>query len=271
MRAARPLRQIKDQPALQALRHDDPELAGTLAKGLMILQCFVENPHPLGNSQLAERLALPRSTVSRLCRTLQCLGFLDHDDRVDRYLIGPAAVPLGYPCMINVPTGAQTRAAMQALADRFLGAASISVVMGLDVVYLATAAHKRGTLKRPGPGAVRGVMENAMGRAWLATQDASRRGPFLEGYRSARPEQYERCIADVEESIEAYGRRGFAVNAGLGVLGAGVASRIRYGSRCLLFNCASSAAGLRTQDVHEKVGPAVVQLVEFAHKDASTG
>src|SRR3989442_9671345 len=40
-------------------------------------------------------------------------------------------------------------------------AVSVGVVMDLDVVYLDTCAWEGGTLKRPGVGAVRGVLETA--------------------------------------------------------------------------------------------------------------
>nr|WP_269112192.1 helix-turn-helix domain-containing protein [Delftia acidovorans] len=40
----------------------------------MILQCFVSDPRPHANSELARRLGLPRPTVSRLCRSLQTQG-----------------------------------------------------------------------------------------------------------------------------------------------------------------------------------------------------
>ena len=94
MHIAHPVHQIKDQTDLRKVRQDDPDFSGTLAKGLMILQCFVNDPRPHANSEFAERLQIPRPTVSRLCRTLQAMGFLDHDDRLDRYFIGPAAVAL---------------------------------------------------------------------------------------------------------------------------------------------------------------------------------
>ncbi len=67
----------------------------------MILQAFFQELRLLANSELAARLDLPRPTVSRLCRTLFEMGFLDRDDRIDRYYIGPAAVALSYPYIVN--------------------------------------------------------------------------------------------------------------------------------------------------------------------------
>jgi DNA-binding IclR family transcriptional regulator len=265
----RTMHQIKDQRDLREVRDADPNFAGTLAKGLMILQSFVSDPRAHANSEFAERLGLPRPTVSRLCRSLQALGFLDHDERLDRYFIGPAAVTLGYPYVINTPLLPQLRPAMQALALRFEGAVSVGVAMDLDVVYIESAAHEQGTLKRPGVGAVRGIVETAMGRAWLAQLSAAERTKFLAGVRQQRPEEARRCADGVRDSVANYAKRGFAINlgdAGLGVLAVGVVSRIRYGSRQLLFNCAVPGYRARSDDLVKTIGPNLVQMVHMADR-----
>lgn len=269
MRQPRPVHQIKDQKDLQRVRSDDPDFAGTLAKGLMILQSFVRDPRAHANSEFSERLGLPRPTVSRLCRSLQALGFLDHDDRLDRYFIGPAAVALGYPYVINTPLLPQLRPAMQILADRFEGAVSVGVTMDLDVVYVETCAHEQGTLKRPGVGAVRGIVETAMGRAWLAQLTAVERNRFLARAKEERPEEYERSTEGLKDSIAHYSKRGFSVNlgdAGLGVLAVGVASNIRHGPRRLLFNCAVPGYRAKPDDLRKTIGPSLVQLVNMADR-----
>lgn len=269
MRPPRAVHQIKDQIDLQKIRDEDPNFSGTLAKGLLILQCFVSDPRAHANSEFADRLGLPRPTVSRLCKTLQALGFLDHDDRLDRYFIGPAAVTLGYPYVINTPLLGQLRPAMQALATRFEGAVSVGVTMDLDVVYVESAAHEQGTLKRPGVGAVRGIVETAMGRAWLAQIGAGERNKFLSRARQERPTEYGRSSEGMRDSVANYTKRGFAINlgdAGLGVHAVGVASRIRYGSRRLLFNCAVPGYRARPNDLIKSIGPSLVQLVNMADR-----
>jgi DNA-binding IclR family transcriptional regulator len=267
MRKPRAVHQIRHQEDLRRVRTEDPGISGTLAKGLLILQSFVSDPRAHANSEFAQRLGLPRPTVSRLCRSLQVLGFLDHDARLDRYFIGPAAVTLGYPYVINTPMLAALRPAMQELADRFEGAVSIGVTMDLDVVYVETCAHEQGTLKRPGVGAVRGILETAMGRSWMAQLSASELQKFLARARKARPDEFQRSSEGLKESLAGYARRGFAVNtgdAGLGVLAVGVASKIRYGPRHLLFNCAVPGYRTRPNELLKTIGPALAQLVSMA-------
>ena len=251
------------------VRGDDPNFSGTLAKGLMILQVFVDAPRPHANSELAAILGLPRPTVSRLCRSLQALGFLDRDDRLDRYFIGPSAVTLGYPYVINTPLLVQLRPAMQSMADRFEGAVSIGVTRDLDVMYVETCAYEQGTLTRPGVGAIRGIVDTAMGRAWMAQLNAGDLNRFLARVRHERAEIYSHSIVGAKESLANYTKRGFALNmgdAGFGVHAVGVASRIRYGSRNLLFNCALPGYRGKQADLLTTVGPALVQLLRFADR-----
>lgn len=269
MRQPRPVHQIKDQQDLRRVRDDDPNFSGTLAKGLMILQIFVEAPRPHANSEIAALLGLPRPTVSRLCRSLQALGFLDRDDRLDRYFIGPSAVTLGYPYVINTPLLVQLRPALQSMADRFEGAVSIGVVRDLDVVYVETCAYEQGTLTRPGVGAIRAIVDTAMGRAWMAQLNPAQLNCFLARVKHERAEIFSRGIVGAKESLANYAKRGFALNmgdAGFGVHAVGVASRIRYGSRTLLFNCALPGYRGKQVDLLKMVGPALVELVRMADR-----
>ncbi|MDM0043296.1 helix-turn-helix domain-containing protein [Variovorax dokdonensis] len=266
-----PIQNMKDHEDLRRIREDDPYFAGTLAKGLLILQSFVGDPRPHANSEFAAKLGLSRPTVSRLCRTLLTMGFLDHDERLDRYFIGPAAVALGYPYAINTPMLGMVRPAMQQLADRIEGAVSVGVTMDLDVVYLETCSHEDGTLKRPGVGAVRSILETAMGRAWLAQLPAAERQQFLERAQRERPDEFERCSEGMRESLAHHTERGFAINwgdAGFGVLAVGVASRLQHGPRRLLFNCAVPGFHWKRSEMIDKIGPSLVQLVGAADRQA---
>jgi DNA-binding IclR family transcriptional regulator len=265
---------LQHQSDVASLRDGDPNFAGTLAKGLMILETFLRDPRPYANSELAELLGLPRSTVSRLCRTLLEMGYLDRDERIDRYFIGPAAVALGYPYIVSIPLRAQARPMLQALADQVRGAASIGVAMGLDLVYVETCAYKRGTLARPDVGALRSVATTAMGRAWLYSLNDKARNAALRQLKAERPDEMARCAAGIKESLELQARRGFAVNfgdAGMGVQGVALASRLRQGTRELIFNCAVPGSQIDAKELVGRVGPRLVELVRQCERNAGVG
>lgn len=265
------IRRLQDLNDLASSREDNPNFAGTLAKGLMILEAFVRESRPLGNSELATLLGLTRPTVSRLCRTLLELGYLDHDARIDRYFIGPAAVALGYPYIVNTPLRLIARPALQGLTDRFQGAASIGVAFGLEVGYLETCACQTSTLARPDQGATRSVASTAMGRAWLAALPAAERRDAIAGLKRERPDEWQRCHAGIDESLANFAKRGFALNlgdAGYGICGVGVPSRMRYGQRMLVFNCAVPGLHWTPKQLIADVGPALLTLVRRVEQQA---
>jgi DNA-binding IclR family transcriptional regulator len=265
------IKTLRNQSELQASREGDPNFAGTLAKGLMILQMFVREPRPHANSEIAEMLGLPRPTVSRLCKTLLEMGFLDHDDRIDRYFIGPAAMALSYPYIVSTPALLEARSAMQALANQAQGAVCVGVPLDLDIVYIYTCAYREGTLARPETGAVRALVETSMGRAWMFTLDTRERANILRRVRKERPEQAERSMAGVKESLSMQAKLGFAINrgdAGFGVLGVGVASQLRHGARPLLFNCVVPGLGREMEDLFTNVGPRLCEIVRLAERNA---
>ena len=265
------IRRLQDLTDLASSREDNPNFAGTLAKGLMILEAFVRESRPLGNSELATLLGLTRPTISRLCRTLLELGYLDHDARIDRYFIGPAAVALGYPYIVNTPLRLIARPALQGLADRFQGAASIGVAFGLDVVYLETCACQTSTLARPDQGATRGIASTSMGRAWLAALPVAERRDALAALKRERPDEWQRCHGGIDESLANFAKRGFTLNlgdAGYGVCGVGVPSRMRYGQRMLVFNCAVPGLQWTQKQLVADLGPALLALVRGVEQQA---
>ena len=137
---------------------------------------------------------------------------------------------------------------MQALADRVEGAVSMGVAHRLDVTYLLSCTHNEGTPAKPGVGAVRSVMRTAMGRAFPCTLSKQEFGKLMASAKAERPEEYEACYDRVCHNVAHYSKRGFAINegdAGSGVHGAGVYSRIVYLNRPLLFNCALAGSQLR--------------------------
>ena len=73
------VRALRNHDDLKDLRRQMPFHAGTLAKGMLILQAFLRDARPHANSELSELLGLSRTTVSRLCQTLLELGYLDQN------------------------------------------------------------------------------------------------------------------------------------------------------------------------------------------------
>ncbi|HVL75417.1 MAG TPA: IclR family transcriptional regulator [Noviherbaspirillum sp.] len=245
-------------------REIDRSFGGLLAKGFALLRCFIDEPRPMGNSELSQRLQLPRATVSRLCRTLYQLGYLDWDPRMDKYFVGAQVVSLGYPYLNGLAVRRIARPLMQVLADRIEGAVSLGVAHRLDVTYLETAMHPDSAPAKPDVGATRSVLTTAMGRAFLATLSKSELQHMLDAAQQERPQEYAQCIDAIRDNIANYPKRGFAINegdAGAGVHGVGVYSKIEYLNRRMLFNCALPGTRVKRGMLKKEIAPQLMEMV----------
>ncbi|EXU83218.1 hypothetical protein AX23_07175 [Brucella melitensis 548] len=84
------------KPTTQDLEKDSAQVSSALVRGLEILRSFTPHDLSLGNQELIDRTGLPKATVSRMTATLVNLGYLDYDEMLGRYRIGPATIALGY-------------------------------------------------------------------------------------------------------------------------------------------------------------------------------
>lgn len=64
-------------------------------KVIRILEAFRPHNEPMGTLELAEKLSIHRSTVSRILLILKQYGFVQQDKRTMRYRLGPAIARLG--------------------------------------------------------------------------------------------------------------------------------------------------------------------------------
>lgn len=255
-------------------RREDPSFGGLLAKGFALLRCFIDDPRPLGNGELSQRLQLPRATVSRICRTLFELGYLDWDPKLDKYFVGAQVLALGYPYLAGLQVRHLARPLMQALANEVEGAVSMGVAHRLDVTYLESCTHLEGTSARPAVGAVRSVLTTAMGRAFLCTQSKSEFEKLMMLARTERPEEFGVCYETVCHNVAHYPKRGFTLNegdAGEDIHGVGVHSRIAYLNRPLLFNCALPGLRVRRGMMEKRVAPLLREMVRAIENMAGVG
>jgi predicted transcriptional regulator len=62
----------------------------SLERGIRILRAFLEGAPSLSNSELVERVHLPKATVSRLSRSLVDAGMLEFNPKEEAYRLAPS-------------------------------------------------------------------------------------------------------------------------------------------------------------------------------------
>jgi IclR family KDG regulon transcriptional repressor len=100
----------------------------TLARGLQVLNCFLEGETELGISQIAGRLGLAPSIVFRLVKTLEDMGYLYQVPETRRYSLGIQCYLLGMRTHIHQHIKEAARPHMQWLAEATHETVSLNVV-----------------------------------------------------------------------------------------------------------------------------------------------
>ena len=78
---------------------EDRHFVTALARGLEVLGCFRSGDRLLGNTEIARRCGLPKSTVSRLTYTLTRIGYLHYDEDSGKYRLGTSTLAPVAPAM----------------------------------------------------------------------------------------------------------------------------------------------------------------------------
>lgn len=85
---------LSRRQAISQVGPAEPDVIQVVARAFDILRCFDGPNERLGNSELASRSGLPRSTVSRLACTLTQIDHLAYFRDDMKYGVGPRAVEM---------------------------------------------------------------------------------------------------------------------------------------------------------------------------------
>ena len=108
----------------------------SLENALSILRCFAADTPELTVSQVSVRLGMPKSTVSRLMKTMNESGVLEQNRSTRRYTPGFLAFQLGSLYRHHLKTSELADLAVTELVQRFGLTGYLCVLDGADVVVL---------------------------------------------------------------------------------------------------------------------------------------
>lgn len=112
----------------------------SLERGLSVLRAFSSGESSLSISEVAERTGLSRATARRLILTLHDLGYLTSVKR--EFTLSPRVLDLAQPFVSKNPWD-WARPYLQSLTDRLGESASIAVLDGPEILYVARTPTRR--------------------------------------------------------------------------------------------------------------------------------
>ncbi len=108
-----------------------------LAQGLGLLSLFSRETPSLTAPEIAQRLALPRTTVFRLLHTLQLMGFVKRGEDERSFTLGPAILNRGFAYLASLDIVEIAQPILQKLRDETRMSAHLAVRDGREIVYVA--------------------------------------------------------------------------------------------------------------------------------------
>ncbi len=192
----------------------DRQFATTLARGLELLRCFTPEEPVLGNKDLAQRLALPAATISRLTYTLSCLGYLAPTDQYGKYQLGSAVLSLGHPVLAQFTLRRRARPLMLDLARVTGGTVSIGIRERLSIIYIESARHWNRRVYPMEIGTRHSMAGTAVGRALLMSCRPAEREALINQLKVKEPEDWRRHHRALMDNLRHYARHGCCVSVG---------------------------------------------------------
>lgn len=161
----------------------------SLERGLALLRAFRQGGPALTNADLAERVGLPRPTVSRLTRSLVDSGFLTFDFEQHAYRLTPVYLSLALVYRDDLSELDLALPAMRAMAEGEEVNVGLAVPEHYDMVYLASVRRgRRGLFRRIVPGSRRPIETTSLGLCYLDALDPSTRAQLLRHIESKYPD-----------------------------------------------------------------------------------
>jgi DNA-binding IclR family transcriptional regulator len=192
----------------------------SLERGLEILRAFRPGVDTLGNGELAERTGLPRSTVSRLTRTLVTGGMLDEVLLERSYRLAAATISLGHAVRVGSPVLKILGPLMRAESARCKLNIGLATADRTMMVYLESVQyHRSATLRSVVAGQQIPMELTSLGRAYLSGLSKSERNKLIGQFKRRSASATKALRSEILKSIHSVEQEGYcAVSWQPGVL-----------------------------------------------------
>lgn len=239
------------------------EVVTPLVRALSILSAFAAHDTWLSNKEIALRVGLPVSTVSRLLKSLVLLGYACHSSRTRQYRLAAAVLGLGY----SATSHSDIQHSIRNGAVDYAGEHDMTVLLAtrdrLDVVILDSyqgARHARGNGLYAGSRFEIGC--SALGSTLLAGLPALERSYLMESIARRRPEAWPELEAQINTALRQISGVGFHYSLSQAESGMALLSvPLNLPGRGLfVLACVGSHAYMSKARVTRELGPKLVVL-----------
>jgi DNA-binding IclR family transcriptional regulator len=145
----------------------------SVANALRLVRAFSDDEYEIGISNLARRLALPKSTVHRLATTLVEAEFLEQNPETGGYRLGLALFDLGMLVRRKMNVVTEARPYLRALMERTGESVHLTILDHASVLYVNNIASPQAIRMQSNLGARVPAHCCSEGKALLAFEPAA--------------------------------------------------------------------------------------------------
>lgn len=200
--AAAPPRQRRD-PTIHAARH-----------AIEVLRCISQARPEIGVSEIARRVGMHKSSVSRLVSTLEAQHVVERNRDTDRVSLGTGLLAIAAPLMAKVGVSQASRQRMAKLAEDSAETVNLSVWDGRESVSVDQTLGPNAITHFAAPGQANPPHCTASGKVLLAFSSKADIEWVLAGELARYTDNTIVDVAILREQIKQIERDGFAVNHG---------------------------------------------------------
>jgi IclR family pca regulon transcriptional regulator len=154
------------------------DMMGGLAKGLKVIEAFSFERPRLSISDASKITGLDRATARRCLLTLAERGYCAYDGKF--LTVTPRVLRLGTSCLASMPLPRLVQPWLDRLSETIGHGASVAILDGTEIVYVARAAERRIMSVALMPGSRLPAYCTAMGRVLLAGLSEAEAQALLE-------------------------------------------------------------------------------------------
>jgi IclR family transcriptional regulator, pca regulon regulatory protein len=225
-------------------RSERSDFVTALARGLAVVEAFSADAPELTLTEVASRTGITPATARRALITLQQLGYVGVIGK--RFVLRPKVLSLGSAFLSSMNIRELAQPALQDIADRFRDSASLAVLDGDNVMYIAHVPNSRRIRFNGSVGYRSPAFGTSLGLILWAFMEEQRLEKALNNAPfNAYTSQTLTSAADLREAIERVRRDGYATaqeQLEYGIVAIAVPVRDSQGRVIASVNCSSELA-----------------------------
>ncbi|HOW84175.1 MAG TPA: IclR family transcriptional regulator [Spirochaetota bacterium] len=168
----------KDSPS----KKTDTRLIQSIQRAAKILEIFIDEKNPVGITDFAQKLDLPKTTIQGIVTTLVELRFLEKDQNTSKYRLGTKLFQLGMTYATNLDIISLARVWMERASFQFREPVNLGILVGKKVLILFRVEPEKGFMTFPQIGSVIPAHTTSIGKTLFAYMRDEKREEILKDY-----------------------------------------------------------------------------------------